>query len=65
MAVNYNYDAFIPENFMPQMRFDKSPALGKPGPDFPLWKIEDRSETSLHAVCASNALTVVEFGSLT
>ena len=61
----YNYDSFIPEKFEPLMRFNESPPLGEPGPNFPLWNLEDRSETTLHDVVKKNVYTVVEFGSFT
>lgn len=61
----YNYDAFVPEKFTPWMRFDESPPLGQPGPSFPLWQLEDHSETSLEAIWSENRFTVVEFGSFT
>lgn len=61
----YNYDEFVPEKFNPWMRFDESPPLGQPGPSFPLWRLEDQSETSLEAVLSENRFTVVEFGSFT
>ncbi len=60
----YNYDEFIPAKFEPWMRFVKSPALGTPAPDFPLWNLEQQ-ETSLSAVWKDNLYTVVEFGSFT
>jgi hypothetical protein len=60
----YNYRSFIPDNFMPWMRFDKSPALGETGPDIPLWTL-DKAETRLSAVCKEHVYTVVEFGSFT
>ncbi len=61
----YNYDRFIPENYRQWMRFDVSPALGNPGPSFPLWRLDDRAETTLAAVAKENLYTVVEFGSFT
>ena len=61
----YNYDSFIHENFGPWMRFDQSPPLGKVGPSFPLWRLEDAAETSLIDVVKENRYTVVEFGSFT
>lgn len=64
LVTRYNYDSFIPEKFGPWMRFDKSPPVGKPGPDFPLWHL-DQTETSLKAVWRENLYTVVEFGSFT
>jgi len=60
----YNYDSFIPENFIPWMKFDESPPLGKRGPDFPLWHL-DETETSLSQVLRQHAYTIVEFGSFT
>ncbi len=62
---NYNYDKFIPENFEPLMRFDKSPILGTPAPDFPLWNLADRQQTSLKELWSNNLYLVVEFGSFT
>ena len=62
---HYNYDAFIEENFMPQMRFDESPELGKAAPSFPLWSLEDKVETSLKELWQSSSYLVIEFGSLT
>jgi hypothetical protein len=60
----YNYDAFIPENFSRWMNFEASPPIGKPAPDFPLWHLDGR-ETRLSAIWSENVLTVVEFGSFT
>ena len=60
----YNYDSFIPKNFEPWMRFDKSPILGDPAPDFPLTTL-DGQEKKLSDVWSAHALTVVEFGSFT
>ena len=65
IAARYNYADFVPGKFDQFMHYDKSPVLGEPGPDAPLWKLEDRSETTLSAVWSSHALTVVEFGSFT
>ncbi|MBI3159438.1 MAG: hypothetical protein HYZ26_07555 [Chloroflexi bacterium] len=61
---NYNYDAFIPENFEPLMRFEESPPLGSTAPDFPLWTLEEK-ETRLSEIWESHLYTVVEFGSFT
>ena len=44
---NYNYNEFVTEKFEPLMRFDESPILGAPAPDFPLWNLENRQEISL------------------
>ncbi len=60
----YNYDSFVPENFMPWMRFDASPPLGDPAPDFPLWHVGGE-RTSLSSLWAEHLYTVVEFGSFT
>lgn len=60
----YNYDSFVREKFEPWMRFEESPPLGEPGPDFPLWDL-DGEETRLGTIWASNEFTVVEFGSFT
>ena len=61
----YNYDEFVPDKFMPWMRFDQSPALGSAAPDFPLWRLEERSETSLKEWWMRHLYLVVEFGSFT
>lgn len=64
LVARYNYDHFVPEKFGPWSRFDQSPPLGKPAPDFPLWQL-DGDLTGLHDVLREQALTVVEFGSFT
>lgn len=61
----YNYDEFVPEKFDRWMRFDESPPLGVKGPSFPLWRLDDRAETSLREIVSANLYTVVEFGSFT
>lgn len=61
----YNYDEFVPEKFMPWMRFDESPELGVAAPDFPLWLLRDRAQTSLGEWWSNNLYLVVEFGSFT
>lgn len=65
MIENYNYDEFVPDKFMPLMRFDESPAIGTKAPDFPLWYTDDRSKTTLSAILGENKFTIVEFGSFT
>jgi len=62
---NYNYDKFVPDKFEPLMRFDQSPTLGTPAPDFPLWKLENRQPTSLKELWSNHLYLVVEFGSFT
>lgn len=64
LLTRYNYDAFIPANFEPWMRFNESPPLGEPAPDFPLWHLDER-ETTLSAIWSQHAYTIVEFGSFT
>lgn len=64
LVARYNYDHFVPEKFEPWDRFDQSPPLGKPGPDFPLFRLEG-DETGLHALLKEQPYTVVEFGSFT
>ena len=61
----YNYDEFIREKFEPWMRFGESPALGVTAPDFPLWNLKDRTETSLKQLWSNHLYLVVEFGSFT
>lgn len=60
----YNYDEFVPAKFEPWMRFEASPPLGKPAPDFPLWHLNER-ETQLSAIWSQHAYTIIEFGSFT
>ena len=60
----YNYEAFIPENFMPLMRFGESPPLGQKVTEYSLWHL-DGSQTSLLEVVKSHHLTIIEFGSFT
>lgn len=60
----YNYDAFVPEKFEPWLRFDESPPLGQPAPDFPLTHL-DGATTRLSEIWAAHRYTIVEFGSFT
>lgn len=60
----YNYDSFINENFQPWMNFEKSPVVGEPAPDFPLWDL-DKQACSLSEIWSAHLFTVVEFGSFT
>ena len=61
----YNYYEFAPEKFMPWMRFAESPELGLAAPDFPLWQLSDRLQTSLQDWWSGNLYLVAEFGSFT
>ena len=60
----YNYDEFVPAKFKPWLRFDESPPLGQPAPDFPLTRL-DGTTTRLSEVWSAYTYTVVEFGSFT
>ncbi len=60
----YNYDDFVPEKFEVWMRFEESPPLGSPAPDFPLWTLNGE-ETRLSRVWSQYVYTIVEFGSFT
>ena len=64
LIARYNYDAFVPENFEPWMRFGESPPLGKVAPDFSFTRL-DGSTTGLREVVAAHLYTIVEFGSFT
>ncbi len=64
LITRYNYDEFIQLKFVPWMRFDQSPNLGEPAPDFPLWDL-DQKKTTLREIISQNRYTVVEFGSFT
>ena len=60
----YNYDEFVPAKFEPWLRFDSSPPLGQPAPDFPLWGL-DGIETRLSEIWSRHTYTLVEFGNFT
>ena len=64
LITRYNYDAFVPDKFMPWMRFEESPPVGQKAPSFPLWRL-DETATSLEELWSSHLYTVVEFGSFT
>lgn len=64
LIARYNYAKFIPAKFQPWLRFDHSPPLGGPAPDFPLWHLDGR-ETSLGDIWSHHTYTIVEFGSFT
>lgn len=61
----YNYDAYVPEQFEQWLNFENSPQIGRVSLDFPLWRLDDGTKTSLSAIWASYLYTVVEFGSIT
>lgn len=60
----YNYDEFAPAKFEPWMRFEASPPLGQPAPDFPVWHLNG-DETRLSEIWSRHTYTIVEFGSFT
>jgi hypothetical protein len=64
MPHEYNYKDFIPTEIEPHLCFDRSPVLGEPAPDFPLWDL-DQNKTSLNAIWSQFDFTIVEFGSFT
>ncbi len=64
LLTRYNYDEFVPAKFSPWMRFQESPPLWEPAPDFPLWDL-DGNEGSLSQIWSQHAYTIVEFGSFT
>ena len=61
----YNYDSFVPQKFGPWLRFNESPPVGKPAPDFALWRLEERSQVMFSEIWSANMYTIVEFGSFT
>lgn len=63
--MEYNYEKFIVPDVEQMLNFENSPATGSTAPDFPLWKLEDQSETSLKAWWSKYTYMVVEFGSFT
>lgn len=65
IVIRYNYDEFVPEKFQPWMRFDESPVLGEPAPDFPLVRLDDESTVQLSDIWSNHVYTIVEFGSFT
>ena len=64
LLTRYNYAEFTKETALPWLRFDESPPVGAPAPDFPLWDL-DGGETRLSEIWLAHAYTVVEFGSFT
>lgn len=63
--MDYNYKKFIMPEVEQWLNFENSPATGSIAPDFPLWKLEDQSETSLKDWWSKYTYLVVEFGSFT
>lgn len=64
LVTAYNYDVFIDHKFERWMRFDQSPALGEPAPDFPLTALGGQT-LRLSEIWKKVSYTIVEFGSLT
>jgi hypothetical protein len=60
----YNYDEFTAEKVLPLLTFEKSPSVGQPAPDFPLWHL-DGEQVKLSDIWSSHTYTIVEFGSIT
>lgn len=65
LVTRYNYDEFVPEKFQQWMRFDESPPLGEPAPDFPLVRLIDETTVQLSDIWSDHVYTIVEFGSFT
>ena len=64
LTEDYNHDVFVQEKFEHWMRFDESPPLGQPAPDFPLTTL-DGEVIRLKKLWSKAAYTILEFGSLT
>ncbi len=64
MTFQYNYPNFIPSEIESHLSFDRSPVLGEPAPDFPLWDL-NQNKTALSAIWSQFDYTIVEFGSFT
>ncbi len=60
----YNYDSFVEEKAERWMKFDESPRLGEPAPDFSLTSLEGEQK-KLSDIWKSASFTVMEFGSFT
>jgi len=60
----YNYDVFIGEKVEPWLRFDESPTVGEPAPDFSLTTLDGQT-VRLSEIWRKAAYTIIEFGSLT
>jgi len=63
--MEYNYEEFKIPDVEQWLNFENSPVTGATAPDFPLWRLEDQSETSLKAWWSKYTYLVVEFGSFT
>ena len=64
-AAEYNYAEFTLETYEALNTWAHTPEPGKRAPDFPLWRLSDKGETSLRATVKQHALCIIEFGSLT
>lgn len=64
LVQRYNYHSFLPHLFEPWMRFDQSPPLGKRGPNFALYTLNEM-KVHLSDIWGETLYTVVEFGSFT
>ena len=62
--VPYNYDEFTPEKVLPLLNFEKSPSVGQPAPNFPLWRLNGEL-VKLSDIWPAHTYTIVEFGSFT
>ena len=60
----YNYDEFMAEKILPLLKFESSPSVGQPAPDFPLWHLNGE-KVNLSDIWSSHTYTIVEFGSFT
>ena len=60
----YNYDEFTAEKVLPLLKFESSPSVSRPAPDFPLWHLNG-GQVNLSDIWSSHTYTIVEFGSFT
>lgn len=63
--MEYNYEKFIVPDVEQWLNFEHSPKTGSTAPDFPLWILENQTETSLKSWWSKYTYLVVEFGSFT
>jgi len=59
----YNYAMFGRQAFE-MLRWEHSPPIGRPAPDFAVWDL-DGNETKLSDLWSQHTYTVIEFGSFT